>query len=57
MRAGSGDVRLTVPPGAYRLDLDTGSGDESVEGIADDAAASSFITVETGSGDVRIRGR
>jgi hypothetical protein len=57
VRAGSGDVALAVPAGGYRLVVETGSGDRSVKGIDNDAAASASIDVDTGSGDVRIRGR
>lgn len=53
---GSGDVRLWVPEEAYSVDLHTGSGDEDVEGITTDSDASRTIRVDTGSGDVWIRG-
>jgi hypothetical protein len=57
VRTGSGDVHLVVPTGPYALRVDTGSGDTSIRGITDDAAAPGTLEVTTGSGDVTIRGR
>jgi hypothetical protein len=57
VRTGSGDVELVVPRGGYRLSVSTGSGDEDVDGVHDDAAAPGSIEVDTGSGDVKVRGR
>jgi hypothetical protein len=57
VRTGSGDVELVVPRGGYRLSVSTASGDEHVDGVHDDAAASGSIDVDTGSGDVDVRGR
>ena len=57
MHAGSGDVQLAVPAGNYRLNVDTGSGDRSLNGIASDTEATGSIAIDTGSGDVRVRGR
>jgi hypothetical protein len=53
LAAGSGDIGLTVPPGAYAVSVETGSGDVSVSGIEDTADGVELI-VETGSGDVTI---
>lgn len=57
VRTGAGDVAIVVPRGGYRLDVSTGSGDEHVDGVHDDASASGVIEVDTGSGDVQVRGR
>lgn len=57
VRTGAGDVELVVPRGGYRLDVSTGSGDEHVDGVHDDAEAPGVIEVDTGSGDVQVRGR
>ena len=57
VRTGSGDVELVVPRGGYRLDVSTESGDEHVDGVHDDDSAAGFIEVDTGSGDVQVRGR
>lgn len=54
LRAGSGDVSVTVPrDGAYAVRTGTGSGDEDVE-VTSDASASARLDVETGSGDIEI---
>ena len=56
LKAGSGDVSLTVPGGAYRLDISTGSGDRELAGVSNDASAEDSIDVTTGSGDLKIEG-
>lgn len=57
VHAGAGDVELLVPRGSYRLDVSTRAGDEHVDGVRNDASASGSIQVDTGSGDVNVRGR
>lgn len=54
---GSGDVDLTVPRGAYRVEWDTGSGDFVASDIELSRTASDRIRVDTGSGDIAVRGR
>ncbi|MFI8385199.1 DUF4097 family beta strand repeat-containing protein [Streptomyces sp. NPDC085540] len=49
----SGDVTLKVPQAPYRIKVSTDSGDRDVT-LADDASASSRISVETTSGDIHI---
>jgi DUF4097 and DUF4098 domain-containing protein YvlB len=56
VRTGSGDGSLTVPSGTYRLDLSTGSGDQTLDGVSNDTTAAGAIEVSTGSGDLRITG-
>jgi len=56
LRTSSGDVALSVPSGAYRLDVSTGSGDQHVDGVSDDPSAAGTIDVATGSGDLQITG-
>ena len=56
LRTASGDVALSVPGGAYRLEVSTGSGDREVEGVSNDPSASGAIDVATGSGDLKITG-
>ncbi|WKD32131.1 DUF4097 family beta strand repeat-containing protein [Streptomyces xanthophaeus] len=51
--AGSGDVRLVLPDGKYRVDADTGSGGRDVRVRQDDAADHS-VRVRTGSGDIVV---
>lgn len=53
---GSGDVRVDLPSGSYDVDIDTGSGDIHLDGIESNSGATRTITVNTGSGDVTIRG-
>ena len=47
----SGDIRLTVPDASYRVDATTSTGQVRI-GIAEDPAASRFVTAHTSSGDV-----
>ena len=53
-RAGSGDVELLVPDGAYRVNTRNGAGDAEVLGIADNPTAKNVLDVQTGSGDARV---
>jgi len=50
---GSGDVKVTVPPDRYRIQVDTGSGDRNIE-IASDAAGAHLLDLRAGSGDVSL---
>jgi hypothetical protein len=52
--ASSGNVDVIVPSGAYRINADTGSGDESVNGLTNNPAAKYLIDVRTGSGDATV---
>jgi hypothetical protein len=52
-RANSGDVRLGVPAGPYRLDVSTKSGDQNV-GITATSGAPSLLDVSVDSGNVTI---
>ena len=54
--AGSGDVSLHVPGGAYRVTASTGSGDRSLDGIEERSSSTRSIQARTGSGDVSIDG-
>jgi hypothetical protein len=56
LETGSGDATLTVPDGAYRLDLDAGSGHIDVHGLSQDSDADSLIQISTGSGDIAVHG-
>jgi DUF4097 and DUF4098 domain-containing protein YvlB len=53
LRAGSGDIAVTVPGGSYDITTETGSGDTRVD-VAQDPAAPAKIAVETGSGNIRV---
>jgi DUF4097 and DUF4098 domain-containing protein YvlB len=52
---GSGDVRILVPPGVerYDIDMDTGSG-ETKYGIADNDGSPRKLRLESGSGDLAV---
>lgn len=50
-----GDVTLTVPAGAYRVDA-SASGSLSIEGITEDPTADASLRVEARGGDVVIEG-
>jgi hypothetical protein len=54
VRAHSGDVEVIVPPGKYKVNADTGSGDNTVTGVTNDSTAKNTLDVETTSGDVRL---
>jgi len=53
-KAGSGDVNLVVPAGSYRLQTNTGSGDEEIVGLTNDPKSKNLIDARTGSGDLRV---
>lgn len=55
-RTSSGDVDLTVPGGAYRVDSETGSGEEVVR-VTQDPNAPRALTLSTGSGEVSVAQR
>ncbi|MFD1322894.1 DUF4097 family beta strand repeat-containing protein [Micromonospora sonneratiae] len=52
----SGEVELAVPPGSYRVSVNTGTGDKNV-GVSNDPTATLHLDVKTGSGDVTISQR
>lgn len=56
LRTESGDVALSVPSGAYRLQVSTGSGDQELEGVSNDPSADGEIQVTTGAGDLKLSG-
>jgi putative adhesin len=51
--AQSGDVKVIAPDAAYRLELDTGSGDVETD-FTDDAGGEHTIDVTTGSGEIDV---
>jgi hypothetical protein len=51
---GSGNVDITVPTGAYRVDARTGSGDKEL-GVPNSPTAIYLLDLETGSGDISLR--
>jgi len=53
---GAGDVWLTVPPGAYDLDVDAGAGVVIMDGIAEDSSSGRSITAQAGAGSVTVEG-
>jgi DUF4097 and DUF4098 domain-containing protein YvlB len=53
LQAGSGDVSVRVPRGAYAVDVETGSGDTE-NSVGSDPSSQNHIVVKTGSGDVEI---
>ncbi|QGK71813.1 hypothetical protein GIY23_21915 [Allosaccharopolyspora coralli] len=55
-RTSSGDVELVVPDGGYRVDSETGSGEENVR-ITQDPKAPRTLTLSTGSGEVSVTPR
>jgi hypothetical protein len=54
---GSGDVLLTLPRGSYDLKTSTGSGDVSLDGVTVERSSSARVLIDTGSGDIDVRGR
>jgi DUF4097 and DUF4098 domain-containing protein YvlB len=52
--SGSGDIKVTVPEGSYKLVTDTGSGEVDLHGMASDSDATNVIDVKVGSGDVNV---
>lgn len=57
LSTGAGDVHLVLPHAAYAVWTDTGSGEVHIGGIDQVAAAAHRLTLETGSGDIRVEGR
>lgn len=57
LEAGSGDLRLVVPKGAYDVTTSSSSGDVSVSGVQDSAAADSTLDLHTSTGDITLIGR
>ncbi len=53
---GAGDVWITVPPGAYDLDVEAGAGVIILDGIAADATSGRHITAQAGAGAVTVEG-
>lgn len=53
-RAGSGDIELTVPDGAYQVKARNGSGESELLGVVDDPSAKNIIEVQTGSGNATV---
>jgi hypothetical protein len=51
---GGGDVRLTVPPGPYRMELDARSGQTTLNGIASNPEADRRIVIRVASGDITV---
>ena len=56
LKTGSGDVTLVVPAGTYRIFTSTGSGNRTLDGV-EDGASGGTLRIDTGSGDIVIRGR
>ncbi len=56
LETGSGDVNLRVPTGNYDISISTGSADKHIEQLINDQISSNEIRVETGSGDVSVKG-
>ena len=54
--SGSGDVDVSVPAGAYALDLETGLGDIDLAGVRRDPAADATLRLHTGLGDITVAG-
>lgn len=52
--AGSGNVTVTVPPGSYRVDADTGSGETDIA-VGNDPNGAAELYLRSGSGDVTVR--
>jgi hypothetical protein len=50
----SGDITVTVPPGAYRTTTEADSGDIHVDGITQDAKSANLLDVRASSGDVTV---
>ncbi|MER7366308.1 DUF4097 family beta strand repeat-containing protein [Nonomuraea wenchangensis] len=53
LKAGSGDVTLFVPDGAYDVTTDVGSGDATVS-VKKDSSSPNKINIRTGSGDISV---
>ena len=57
LEAGSGNLDLTLPAGAYDLVTTTASGDIRVSGVIDEGSAERTLDLHTRSGDIRVVGR
>jgi hypothetical protein len=53
-QAGSGDVMVNVPVGAYQVHTQKGSGDLALVGITNDPTATNILDVRVGSGDLTV---
>ena len=53
---GAGDVDLQVPQGTYAVQASTGAGNVAIEGITSVSGADARLWVETGAGNITIRG-
>ncbi|MEU4801643.1 DUF4097 family beta strand repeat-containing protein [Actinosynnema sp. NPDC023587] len=53
--AGSGNLTVQVPRGAYKLDADSGSGDKNLGDVKDDPTATVELVLRTKSGDLTLR--
>ncbi|MFY0539149.1 hypothetical protein [Nannocystis pusilla] len=51
---GEGNVELTLPPGSYRCDLESGDGEVDSAAITCDPAATSAIQISVGTGDIVV---
>lgn len=54
MRTGSGDMTARVPLGQYSIDAESLDGEVTLDGVADDPAASARIQALSNSGDVTV---
>ncbi|ONI82737.1 hypothetical protein ALI22I_39820 [Saccharothrix sp. ALI-22-I] len=52
--AGSGNLTVSVPRGAYKVDVDANSGDKSID-VENDPNATAELVLTSGSGDVTVR--
>jgi hypothetical protein len=55
LRSETGNVTLTLPPGDYAIDANTGIGTASITGLTSHPGASQSIYVSSGSGAARVR--
>ncbi|QQQ76313.1 DUF4097 family beta strand repeat protein [Saccharothrix sp. 6-C] len=51
---GSGSLKVTVPQGAYKIDVDADSGEKSID-VENDPTGSAELYLRAGSGDVTVR--
>ncbi|PSL55173.1 putative adhesin [Saccharothrix carnea] len=52
--AGSGDLTVDVPEGAYKIDVEAGSGERDIK-VENDPDAAAKLVLRAGSGDVTVR--
>lgn len=57
VQLGTGDVEITLPSGAYNLDLTAGSGSVRIDGIEHDPESPSQITASVGTGSIEVHRR